>query len=124
MRSYVNHQAMSDLFVPMEHEPVTLHRAAYLRRLLDELAEHTLTHTRKVCYDLKAEGWTTGAIADEIGISERMVKRSISAYSKNAGVRNPLQRMGGFATEIDITTLVNRATARHQQSEQTSHPTV
>lgn len=124
MRSYVNHQAMRDLFVPLEHEPVALHRATYLKRLLDELAEHTLTGAQEVCYALKTEGWSTGAIADELGVSERMVKRLIGGYSKRNGVRNPLKRMDGFANEIDITTLVNRAVAHHQQSEQTTHPTV
>jgi DNA-binding NarL/FixJ family response regulator len=115
---------MSDLFLPLEHEPIALHRATYLKRLLDELAEHTLKGAQEVCYALKLEGWTTGAISDELGVSERMVKRLISGYAGKNGVRNPLKRMDGFATEIDITTLVNRAAAHHQESEQTTHPTV
>lgn len=124
MRSYVNHQAMGDLFRPLEHTPEALHRAVYIKNLLDELATHTLTHAQKACYDLKKEGWTTGAIASEMGVSERMVKRLIARYSRTRGVRNPLEKFSGFDNEIDITLLVNRAVESPQRSEETTHPTV
>lgn len=123
MQSYVNHQAMGDLYRPLEHYPNPLTRAAYLKNLLDELAIHTTKHAQKVCYDLKKEGWSIGAIADELGVSGRMAKRLITAYSAQNKVLNPLYKNAGIPVEIDITHLVSRESARRQRSEETTHPT-
>lgn len=123
MLAYVNHQAMGDLFRPLEHESNPVLRVQQLTSLMDEMAEHLHTHLTKTCYDLKVQGWSTGAISDEVGVSERMVKRLITAHSQEKKVRNPLLAMRGCDVEVDITQLVNRAVAARQKPEDTTHPT-
>ena len=123
MRAYVNHQAMGDLFRPIEHEPNPIQRAMSLKTLVNELASHVYDLAKATCYDLKASGWSTGQIADEIGLSERAVKRVISEYAEDKGIRNPLKQVYGFPKEIDVSYLVSRAAAVRRRSEETSHPT-
>lgn len=124
MRSYVNHQAMGDLFRPLEHYSNPLQRATHLKNLLDELGEHATKHAQRLCYDLKKENWSIGAIADELGVSGRMVRRLITGYSAQNNVLNPLYKNAGMPVEIDITHLVGRAAADRQESAETTHPTV
>lgn len=123
MFTYVNHQAMGDLFRPLEHQPNPMIRATQIKGLVAELSKHVTEHSARTCYELKKQDWSIGAIADELGVSQHMVRRLIRQHADETGVRNPLKRMTGMPVEIDITTLVNKEAARRQASEETSHPT-
>ena len=123
MFTYVNQQAMGDLFRPLEHESNPVIKANQMKKLVDELAAHVYKHAAHTCYSLKEKGWSTGAISDEMQISERAVKRLIRFHSEKESLRNPLERMQGFGFEIDISHLVSRAAAIRRRSEETIHPT-
>ena len=123
MFTYVNHQAMGDLFRPLEHERLPAQRAKSLQALMSELADHVYRITKQTCYDLKKEGWVTGQIADELGLSERMVKHLIKTHADDTGVRNPLVKHQMQLPTTDISHLVSRAAADRRRSTQTTHPT-
>ena len=123
MFTYVNHQAMGDLFRPLEHEANPIQRAIGLKALVTELADHVYTTAKATCFDLKVEGWAAGQIADEIGLSERAVKRLIKAHAEDTGVRNPLLHNETTMQEVDISHLVSRSAALRRRSEETTHPT-
>lgn len=123
MFTYVNHQAMGDLFRPLEHDNNPTQRAKSLQALMSEISDHVYRITKKTCFDLKKQGWVTGQIADELGLSERMVKALIKTHAEDTGVRNPLVKHQIQLPTTDISHLVSRVAADRRRSTQTTHPT-
>lgn len=123
MFTYVNHQAMHDLFRPLEVEPNPIQRVSQIDTLYSEIAAKLEAQVSRTAYELKTrENWSTGQISEAMNISERMVKRFITDYAADNGKHNPLKRRQPAGQVIDITRLVNRRAAAHQQSADTTHP--
>lgn len=131
MYYYVNHQAMSEVFAPLEAEQDPHVRAATLLKIQDQFAELLIEQVEKTCWELKhRHQWNTGQIADTLGMSERKVKMFIRWYSGRTGEWNPLDRPTPGEV-IDISHLVRRKNHPHaeqpthdaSESAETSHPT-
>ena len=109
MWSYVNHQAMNEIFVPLEVETDPAVRATLIDSIESEFASRILKEYERTCYQLKIKGWSTGQIADELGVSERKVKTFIRLHAERIGEHNPLARREPATNVIDITHLVQRS---------------
>lgn len=129
MYSYVNHQAMSEVFAPVEAELNPQSRANMLEQIQNDFLNHLFDALTKTCWELKhREQWNTGQISETLNISERQVKSFITYYARQTGEWNPLERPRP-AEVIDISHLVRRkyrqavAQPTHDVSEpdQTSH---
>jgi len=108
MYLYVNHQAMREVFAPVEAELDPNRRAEIMQKIYDEFADLYLEHVEKTCWELKhKQGWNTGQIADTLNISERKAKMFIRWYSERTGEWNPLTRPHPGEV-IDISDLVKR----------------
>lgn len=119
MYSYVNHQAMSEVFVPVQVETNPQVRAESLVKIYEDFADHFLNSISKTCWELKhREQWNTGQIAETLKISDRRVKALIRHYVQQTGEWNPLDRPKA-AEVIDISHLVRRRTRPH--AEQPTH---
>jgi hypothetical protein len=107
MSHYVNHQAMREVFAPLEAQDNPQERAAQIEKVEAEFCISILEQYERTSYELKMLGWSTGQIADLLDMSERKVKNFIRCYSERTGSRNPLER---HVTEnvIDISHLVAR----------------
>lgn len=108
MYSYVNHQAMRDVFRPLEVETDPAVRGELILSIEVEYANSMIEQYERTCYELKDKGWNTGQIADALSMSERKVKTFISDYAKRTGEWNPLRRRV-TGNVIDISHLVRRA---------------
>lgn len=123
MYSYVNHDAMRDVFVPVESEHDPLVRADLITTIVNDFAQRLVAQYERTVYDMKTRGMNTGQIADALQLSERKVKALMAAHSEHTGQWNPLRRHK--ATEfVDISHLVQRAGTARQQSTGTSPATV
>lgn len=131
MYSYVNHQAMSEVFAPVEVETNPQSRADSLVKIYEDFADHFLNSISKTCWELKhREQWNTGQIAETLKISDRRVKALIRHYVQQTGEWNPLDRPKP-AEVIDISHLVRRRTRPHAEPPthsaeapaETGHPT-
>lgn len=122
MYSYVNHQAMSEVFAPVQVETNPQVRAESLVKIYEDFADHFLDSISKTCWELKhREQWNTGQIAETLKISDRRVKALIRHYVQQTGEWNPLDRPKA-AEVIDISHLVRRRTRPH--AEPPSHNAV
>lgn len=117
MYSYVNHQAMSEVFASVEAETNPQARAESLTKIYEDFANHLFDALCKTCWELKhRQQWNTGQIADTLQISERRVKSLIRYYVQQTGEWNPLDRPHPVEV-IDISHLVRkRATAQSHQN--------
>jgi hypothetical protein len=131
MYSYVNHQAMSEVFAPVEVETNPHVRGESLVRIYEDFADHFIDALSKTCWELKhREQWNTGQIAETLKVSERRVKFLIRHYVQQTGEWNPLDRPKA-AEVIDISHLVRKRTRPHatppthnaEAPAETSHPT-
>jgi hypothetical protein len=113
MWSYVNHQAMNEIFVPLEVETDPRVRADLIDSIEREFANRIIREYERTCFELKKSGVNTGQISEALGISERKVKTFIRLHAERTGEWNPLSR---YTTEnvIDITHLVQRS-RRHEE---------
>lgn len=119
MYSYVNHQAMNDVFAPVvaEHNPIS--RADMLEKIQDDFTQRLFDTLTKTCWELKhREQWNTGQISDTLNISERQVKAFIRYHAQQTGEWNPLE-IPRPAEVIDISHLVRRK--YRQAAEQPTH---
>ncbi len=108
MYHYVNHQAMREVFAPVEVETDPAVRAEVMQKIYDEFADNYLEILEKTCWELKHKrGWNTGQIADTLNISERKAKMFIRWYAERTGEWNPLSRPHPGEV-IDISDLVKR----------------
>lgn len=115
MYSYVNHQAMSEVFAPVQVETNPHVRGESLVRIYEDFADHFIEVLSKTCWELKhREQWNTGQIADTLKVSERRVKFLIRHYVQQTGEWNPLDRPKA-AEVIDISHLVRRRTRPHAE---------
>lgn len=93
MHYYVNHQAINDLFAPVEMEKNPLGRAEVLLNVSDEFTNRLLKEYEQTAWELKHKlQWNTGQISDLLNISERKVKMLIRWYSERTGEWNPLAK--------------------------------
>jgi hypothetical protein len=109
MWSYVNHQAMSEIFLPLEAETDPVVRANILESVETEFATRIIREYERTTFELKQKGWNTGQISEALGISERKVKLFIRSHADNTGQWNPLARRTTHGSVIDITHLVQRS---------------
>jgi len=108
MYHYVNHQAMREVFAPVEAELDPAVRADLMQKIYDEFADLYLEQVEKTCWELKHKrAWNTGQISDTLNISERKAKMFIRWYSERTGEWNPLSRPQPGEV-IDISDLVKR----------------
>ena len=115
MYSYVNHQAMSEVFAPVEVETNPQARADSLVKIYEDFADHFLDSISKTCWELKhREQWNTGQIAETLKISDRRVKALIRHYVQQTGEWNPLDRPKP-AEVIDISHLVRKRNRPHAE---------
>lgn len=129
MYSYVNHQAMSEVFAPVEAETNPQARAESLVTIQQDFVNHVFDALSKTCWELKhREKWNTGQIAETLKISDRKVKALIRHYTRQTGEWNPLDRPE-VAEVVDISPLVKRHRPQSTQPSrdaneppQTSHP--
>ena len=97
MYYYVNHQAINDLFAPVEMEKNPLGRAEVLLNVSDEFTNRLLKEYEQTAWELKHKlQWNTGQISDLLNISERKVVLT-KADNKNSiagkGTRYPAPRL-------------------------------
>ena len=115
MYHYVNHQAMREVFAPIEAETDPHIRANLMEKIHDEFANLLVEQVERTCWELKhRKQWNTGQIADTLGISERKVKMFIRWYSERTGEWNPLVRPKA-AEVIDISHLVRKRNRPHAE---------
>lgn len=114
MYSYVNHQAMSELFHSLEIETDPQARAEQLITIHDQFADKFLAQVEKTCWELKRRQWNIGQIADTLNISERKAKMFIRWYSERTGEWNPLDRPKA-AEVVDISHLVRKRNRPHAE---------
>lgn len=113
MYSYVNHQAMSEVFAPVQVETNPHVRGESLVRIYEDFADHFIDALSKTCWELKhREQWNTGQIAETLKVSERRVKFLIRHYVQQTGEWNPLDRPKA-AEVIDISHLVRKQSRPH-----------
>jgi FixJ family two-component response regulator len=110
MYYYVNHQAMGEVFKPIEVETDPRVRVELIRNIETEFANRIISEYERTCHQLKIAGWSTGQIAEAMDISERKVKTFIRWHSETSGEWNPLQRRQ-LANVVDISHLVARKSA-------------
>jgi len=120
MWSYVNHQAMNEIFMPLEAETDPQVRATLIESIETEFATRILREYERTSFDLKKKRWTTGQIAEFMGVSERKIKQFIYLHSERSGESNPLRRETPEGKVIDITHLVRRS--RHPAGSSTRAP--
>jgi DNA-directed RNA polymerase specialized sigma24 family protein len=108
MSTYVNRQAMREIFAPLEAQDDPRMRVDQIEKIEAEFCISILEQYERTAYELKTQGLSTGQIADLFDVSERKVKNFIRWYSERTGRRNPLER---YSTEnvIDISHIVTRA---------------
>jgi hypothetical protein len=109
MWSYVNHQAMNEIFMPLEAETDPIVRSNLIESIETEFGTRILKEYEKTAFELKKSGWSTGQIAESMGISERKVKKFIALYAERKGELNPLIRHQPDGVVIDITHLIQRS---------------
>jgi len=109
MWSYVNHQAMNEVFMPLEIEIDANVRAELIKTIETEFATRILKEYERTCFELKKRGWNTGQIAEALNVSERKIKSFIRSHAQRSGEPNPLERYRPEGNVIDITHLVRRA---------------
>jgi hypothetical protein len=109
MWSYVNHQAMSEIFLPLEVETDPAVRANLIESIETEFATRIIREYERTCFELKKNGWNTGQISEALAISERKVKLFIRNHAAHTGQWNPLARRSTDGSVIDITHLVQRS---------------
>lgn len=123
MYSYVNHQAMREVFAPVEAEIDPQVRADLMHNIQGEFADLLIEQVERTCWELKhRKQWNTGQIADTLDISERKVKMFIRWYSERTGEWNPLDRPNAGEV-IDISHLVKKRANQptHQDSTAPTH---
>jgi hypothetical protein len=108
MYYYVNHQAMNEVFKPIEVETDPQVRIELIDTIESEFANRITMEYERTCYELKQKNWSTGQIAEALSISERKVKMLIRWYSERTGEWNPLQRRP-LVNVIDISHLVAKS---------------
>lgn len=107
MKSYVNQQATSEAFFPVQDEDDPLARIELIKRIENEFANLLIEQYQRTAFELKLKHWSTGQISELFGISERKIRLFIRWHSEHTGEWNPLQRRTG-ANVIDISHLVSR----------------
>lgn len=123
MYYYVNHQAINDLFAPVDMETSPEGRAEVLLNVSDEFTNRLLKEYEQTAWELKHKTkWNTGQIADLLNISERKVKMLIRWYSERTGEWNPLARRRA-QNVVDISEFVRqRASGKSRpRSAEPSH---
>jgi hypothetical protein len=108
MRSYVNQQAMSEVFLPVQTEVDPLDRLTLIQTVENEFANLIIEQYQRTAFELKTKGWSTGQISELFNISERKIKLFIRWHSEHTGEWNPLRRRTAVDV-IDISHLVSRA---------------
>lgn len=108
MRSYVNQQAMSEVFSPVQAEIDALDRLKLIQTVENEFANLIIEQYQRTAFELKMQGWSTGQISELFNISERKIKLFIGWHSKHTGEWNPLRKRTAIDV-IDISHLVSRA---------------
>ena len=109
MRSYVNQQAMSEVFFPIQDEDDPLVRIELIKRIENEFANLLIEQYQRTAFELKVAQWSTGQISELFNISERKIRLFIKWHSEHTGDWNPLRRRQA-TNVIDISHLVSRRT--------------
>ena len=107
MKTYVNQQAINEIYLPIESETDPQTRVAMITSLQPEFTTRHIEAIAKTCYELKYLRWSSGQIADEFSISERRVKRLITHHAKKVKSQNPLYKFA-VIDAMDISDLVQK----------------
>jgi AraC-like DNA-binding protein len=111
MNRYVNHHAIVELFEVVDADTNPVSRADLLERIEIEFVERLLHAYERTAWELKQQQWNLGQISQELGFSERRVKRMIYDFTHRTGAWNPLARRVSVGA-IDIRHLVDRRDER------------
>lgn len=122
MAGYVNHQAMVEVFVPLEHQKDPTIRATLIHLIQDEYTQRLVEVIERTSYELKEAGWTVPQIADELSLTVAQTRRAITQYARRAGRMSPLRGRDN-SNVIDIRSLVRKADENRPAGEGTTHPT-
>jgi DNA-directed RNA polymerase specialized sigma subunit len=83
-------ESISAVIDEIEKERDPHDRSRLLQSFMSVASSRLTSSLQRLCFDLFKEGMTTSDIANEIGMSQRAVKRLISARATTIGVPNPL----------------------------------
>lgn len=119
MHTYVNHQAMREVFEPSQIESSPVLRADMLRKIMEEFSSLAVNGYSRTAFELKKQEWSVGQISELLGVSGRKVKRMISDYASDAKELNPLLKHKTLEY-IDISHLVAKAKAADKASQPVS----
>lgn len=122
MAGYVNHQAMVEVFSPLEQQRDPTIRATLIHLIQDEYTQRLVEMLERTAFELKENGWTVPQVADELSLTVAQTRRAILQYARRAGRISPL-RDKGMAQVIDIRSLVRKADENRPAGEGTTHPT-
>lgn len=128
MAAYFNNTLLGDLFADVEMKVGTEDRLAAINRLQDDFADLAARSLERIAYDLAVRGWTVAQIAHEIKVSRDYIPRMAGRYAARTGLLSPYATTRDYTGAVDISAKVSRAareraTAPHQESAETTHPT-
>ena len=78
-----------------------------INSLKKEVIDRLVNQIALTCYELKLIDWSTGQIADALGLSERKVKALIRSHAAQTKSHNPLMRYQALNI-VDISHLVSK----------------
>tara|TARA_R110000868_G_scaffold410293_1_gene697898 strand:+ start:1549 stop:1914 length:366 start_codon:yes stop_codon:yes gene_type:complete len=119
MHTYVNHQAMREVFEPSQAETNPMVRAVILRKVMDEFSSLVVYGYSRTAFELKKDEWSVGQISELLNISGRKVKRMISDHASIINEPNPLLKNKTLGY-IDISHIVAKAKAADKASQPVS----
>jgi hypothetical protein len=98
-------ESISSVIDEIEKERDPYDRSRLLQSFIAVTSSRLTSSLQRLCFDLFKTGMTTSDIATEIGMSQRAVKRLITARATSMGVPNPL--VSELVSEyVDIRSLV------------------
>ena len=119
MHTYVNHQAMREVFEPSQIESSPMMRADMLRKIMDEFSSLAVDGYSRTAFELKRQEWSVGQISELLCLSGRKVKRMISDHASITNQSNPLLKNKTLGY-IDISHIVAKAKAADKASQPVS----
>lgn len=116
MHTYVNHQAMREVFDPSQSEANPMLRAVMLRKIMEEFSSLAVDGYSRTAFELKRQEWSVGQISELLNLSGRKVKRMISDHAKHSNSPNPLLKRKTLEY-IDISHIVAKAKTAGEASQ-------
>lgn len=116
MHTYVNHQAMSEVFAPSQAETNPMLRAVILKKVMGEFSSLVVYGYSRTAFELKKDDWSVGQISELLDLSGRKVKKMISDHASSTGQPNPLVKHKTL-NYVDISHIVAKAKAADKASQ-------